>query len=45
MRRDDLSPCLARRTLFGDIEGWRNSRRLHSAIGYNPAADMERVAA
>jgi transposase InsO family protein len=38
--RDD-----ARRDLFGYIEGFYNSRRLHSAIGYRSPADMERIAA
>jgi transposase InsO family protein len=35
----------ARRDLFGDIEGFYNSRRLHSAIGYRSPADAERMAA
>jgi len=35
----------ARRDLFAYIEGFYNSRRLHSAIGYRSAADMERMAA
>jgi transposase InsO family protein len=38
--RDD-----ARRELFGYIEGFYNSRRLHSAIGYRSPVDMERIAA
>ncbi len=35
----------ARRDLFGYIEGFYNSRRLHSALGYISPADMERRAA
>jgi putative transposase len=35
----------ARRDLFGYIEGFYNSRRLHSAIGYRSPADAERTAA
>jgi putative transposase len=35
----------ARRDLFADIEGFYNSRRLHSGIGYRSPADMERMAA
>jgi transposase InsO family protein len=35
----------ARRDLFARIEGFDNSRRLHSAIGYRSPADMERMAA
>ena len=35
----------ARRGLFAYIEGFYNSRRLHSAIGYRSTADMERMAA
>ena len=35
----------ARRDLFGYIEGFYNSRRIHSAIGYRSPADMERMAA
>jgi putative transposase len=35
----------ARRNLFGYIEGFYNSRRLHSALGYISPADMERLAA
>ena len=35
----------ARRDLFGYIEGFYNSRRLHSALGYRSPADMERMAA
>jgi putative transposase len=35
----------ARRDLFGYIEGFYNSRRLHSAIGYRSPAEMERIAA
>ncbi len=31
----------ARRDLFAYIEGFYNSRRLHSAIGYRSPADME----
>lgn len=38
--RDD-----ARRDLFGYIEGFYNSRRLHSALGYRSPAEMERMAA
>lgn len=38
--RDD-----ARRDLFAYIEGFYNSRRLHSGIGYRSPADMERMAA
>ncbi len=33
------------RDLFAYIEGFYNSRRLHSAIGYRSPADMERMAA
>ncbi len=36
---------VARRDLFGYIEGFYNSRRLHSALGYRSPADMERMAA
>jgi len=35
----------ARRDLFGYIEGFYNSRRLHSALGYLSPADYERRAA
>lgn len=35
----------ARRDLFAYIEGFYNSRRLHSAIGNRSPADMERMAA
>jgi transposase InsO family protein len=35
----------ARRDLFAYIEGFYNSRRLHSGIGYRSLADMERMAA
>lgn len=35
----------ARRDLFGYIEGFYNSRRLHSALGYISPADAERRAA
>jgi transposase InsO family protein len=35
----------ARRDLSGYIEGFYNSRRLLSAIGYRSPADMERMAA
>ena len=35
----------ARRDLFAYIEGFYNSRRLHSAIGYRSPADMEKMAA
>ena len=35
----------ARRDLFAYIEGFCNSRRLHSGIGYRSPADMERMAA
>ena len=35
----------ARRDLFGYIEGFYNSRRLHSALGYTSPAEMERKAA
>ncbi|MEO1470655.1 MAG: integrase core domain-containing protein, partial [Pseudomonadota bacterium] len=35
----------ARRDLFVYIEGFYNSRRLHSGIGYRSPADMERMAA
>jgi putative transposase len=35
----------ARRDLFGYIEGFYNSRRLHSALGYRSPADAERIAA
>ena len=35
----------ARRDLFGYIEGFYNSRRLHSAIGYISPMEMERRAA
>jgi hypothetical protein len=35
----------ARRDLFAYIEGFYNSRRLHSATGYRSPADMERMAA
>jgi len=35
----------ARRDLFAYIEGFYNSRRLHSAIGYRSPAEMERIAA
>ena len=34
-----------RRDLFAYIEGFYNSRRLHSAIGYKSPAAMERMAA
>jgi putative transposase len=34
----------ARRDLFGYIEGFYNSRRLHSAIGCRSPAEMERIA-
>ena len=35
----------ARRDLFAYIEGFCNSRRLHSGTGYRSPADMERMAA
>ena len=35
----------ARRDLFGYIEGFYNSRRLHSALGYLSPSDAERKAA
>lgn len=35
----------ARRDLFAYIEGFYNSRRLHSAIGYLSPAEMEKMAA
>jgi putative transposase len=35
----------ARRDLFAYIEGFYNSRRLHSGIGYRSPADMEKLAA
>ena len=35
----------ARRDLFGYIEGFYNSRRLHSALDYLSPADYERRAA
>ena len=35
----------AHRALFAYIEGFYNSRRLHSGIGYRSPADMERMAA
>jgi len=35
----------ARRDLFGYIEGFYNSRRIHSALGYISPAEMERRAA
>lgn len=35
----------ARRDLFGYIEGFYNSRRLHSALGYISPVEMERRAA
>jgi putative transposase len=35
----------ARRDLFGYIEGFYNSRRLHSALGYRSPAEAERMAA
>ena len=35
----------ARRDLFGYIEGFYNSHRLHSALGYLSPADYERRAA
>jgi putative transposase len=35
----------ARRDLFAYIEGFYNSRRLHSALGYLSPAEMERTAA
>ncbi|SEA72971.1 Integrase core domain-containing protein [Rubrimonas cliftonensis] len=34
----------ARRDLFAYIEGFYNSRRLHSGISYRSPADMERIA-
>ena len=35
----------ARRDLFAYIEGFYNSHRLHSALGYLSPAEMERKAA
>jgi putative transposase len=35
----------ARRDLFAYIEGFYNSHRLHSALGYRSPAEMERAAA
>lgn len=35
----------ARRDLFAYIEGWYNTHRLHSAIGYQTPVEMERRAA
>lgn len=43
--RIHATPDEARRDLFAYIEGFYNSRRLHSAIGYRSPADMERMAA
>ena len=44
-RRIDATRDEAHRDLFGYIEGFHNSRRLHSALGYKSPADMERMAA
>ncbi|MEM7711370.1 MAG: integrase core domain-containing protein, partial [Pseudomonadota bacterium] len=35
----------ARRDLFAWIEGWYNTHRLHSALGYRSPAAVERTAA
>ena len=35
----------ARRDLFAWIEGWYNTHRLHSALGYRSPAAVERRAA
>lgn len=43
--RDDTTRDEARRDLFGYIEGFHNSHRLHSALGYLSPADYERRAA
>ena len=40
-----LTRDAARRDLFGYIEGFYNSRRLHSALGYRSPAEAERMAA
>jgi transposase InsO family protein len=43
--RDYATRDEARRDLFGYIEGFYNSRRLHSALGFQSPADYERRAA
>ena len=35
----------ARRDLFAFIEGFYNTHRLHSALGYKSPAEMERLSA
>lgn len=35
----------AKRDLFAWIDGWDNTHRLHSALGYRSLAAMERMAA
>ncbi len=41
-RRSFRTAAEARREVFGFIEGFYNTRRLHSALGYESPADYER---
>ena len=41
--RQFLSRSLAERELFEYIEGFYNTRRLHSGLGYRPPAEIERL--
>ncbi|MFI1282778.1 IS3 family transposase [Streptomyces sp. NPDC020858] len=39
------TPAAARTAIFEYIEGWHNTRRLHSSLGYQSPAEYETTAA